>query len=214
MSKITPLRILYALLLLAGMSFLEGCSQTSVNKTWTAPDVGSLKFTKLFVLVLAEDDFNRRLAESALSEQFTTIPTVFATSVLPDITDTKKKAKVLEAIKSAQADGIIVMRLAHSDKAFSYGPNMARPMEYETFSGYYDKVYDVSAYYAQDRRSINAETTYGVETNIYDGRTEKLVWSGQTQSKRDMTNDRDVRGLATEVALTIRKTLKSQNLIP
>src|SRR5688572_1216848 len=141
MSKITALRILYTLPLLAGVGFLEGCSQTSVNKTWTAPDVSSLKFTKLFVLVLADDDFNRRLAESALSEQLTTIPTVFATTVLPDITDTKKKAKVLEAIKSTKADGIIVMRLAQSDKAFSYGPNMARAMEYETFSGYYDNVY-------------------------------------------------------------------------
>ena len=214
MFKTTPLRFVSALLLLAGMSFLQGCgSQTSLKQTWTSPELSSLQFTKVFVIILADDDFNRRLAEAAVSELFTKIPAVYSTTVLPDNRDTRNKAKVLEAVKSNQADGIVLMRLAHKDMDVNYGPNMARPMDYQTFSGYYETVYDVGAYYSQDRRQVNAETYYGVETKIYDVKTEKLVWSAQTQSKRDISNDRDVRGLVTEVGLTVRDALQSQKLI-
>jgi hypothetical protein len=52
-----------------------------------------------------------------------------------------------------------------------------------------------------------------VETKIFDVKTEKLVWVGRTQSKRDISNDRDVRGLATEVGLAVKDTLQSQKLL-
>jgi len=212
----TPLRFVSALVLLTGLGFLQGCAtKTSVENTWTAPDIGEFQFSKVFVVVLADNDFNRRLAESAVSELFKKVPAVFSTTVLPDPRDAKSKDKVLEAVKNNQADGIIVMRLGSTDMDVNYGPNMARPMDYqvETFSTYYGSVYDIGAYYSDDRRQVNAETYYGVETKIFDVKTEKLVWVGRTQSKRDISNDRDVRGLATEVGLAVRDTLQSQKLL-
>ena len=56
---------LFAVPILASLIF-AGCADTSVQKTWTAPAVGSLKLTKVCVIAIARDDTDRRLAEIAV----------------------------------------------------------------------------------------------------------------------------------------------------
>jgi hypothetical protein len=203
-------------LVLPGMvaCMLAGCADTVVEKTWTAPAVGSLHFTKIFVLGLTKDDTDRRLAEIAIRNEITRVDTVTSFSVLPNVADTASKAKVLQAIKASQADGLFVMRLLYRDTDISTGGLAALPMEYETFTGYYGTYYDVAAYYAVDRRQINVDSIFGIETNIYDARNLKLVWSGQTRSTKSMVESHDIGALITDVAKTIKAKLKSQDLIP
>jgi hypothetical protein len=192
---------------------LGGCADAVVKKAWTAPAVGSIKFTKVFVLAVTPNDIHRRLAEIAVKSQITRIPAVGSYEFLPDISDTKVKAKVLQAIKDSQADGLVVLRLFSKDTKVISGSNTALPMEYAAFSDYYGTVYDVGAYFATDSRALYTDTIFGIETNIYDAKTDKLVWSGQTQSKKNSVEDHDVNGIVSEVAEVIKAKLKSQDLI-
>jgi hypothetical protein len=191
-----------------------GCGGTSVQKTWTAPAVGSLKFSKVFVVAIARDDTDRRLAEIAVKKQITRVPTVASYEVFPDISDTRDKAKMVQAVKDSGADGVVVLRMIGKDTKVDLGPSNATPMEYMVFSDYWGSVYDVGAFYATDTRDIGVNSVYTVETRIFDGKTGKLVWVGDTKSTKDAVHDHDVGGIVTEVAQAIKGALESQQLIP
>lgn len=198
---------------LASLIF-AGCADTSVQKTWTAPAVGSIKFSKVFVIAIARDDTDRRLAEIAVKSQITRIPAIASYDVFPDISDMKDKAKVIQGVKDSGADGVIILRLTSSDTKIDMGATSARPMDYMVYSDYYGSVYDAGAYYSDDRRDIGTNTIFNVETRIFDGKTGKLIWVGHTKTNKDSFNDRDTEGNVTEVAEAIKGALKSQDLIP
>jgi hypothetical protein len=209
-----PFRLLRPVAVITLLAFLlAGCADTKLEKTWTAPEVGSLKFSKVFILGLVKDDMVRRLAEIAIRNDITRVPTVTSFSVLPEISDLADKAKVIEAIKASGADGLIVMRSLYRDTEVEYTGNTALPMQYQIFSDYYGTYYDVGAYYAADRRQVSADNIFGIETNIYDARTDKLVWSGQTRSTKNLVKGHDVNALISDVVNTLRAALKSQKLV-
>jgi len=208
------LRVLFlAVPVLAALIF-AGCADTSVQKTWTAPAVGQFKFTKVFVIAIARDDTDRRLAEIAVKNVITRVPSVASYEVFPDISDMKDKAKVIQGVKASGADGVIIMRLTSSDTKVDMGTTSARPMDYMVYSDYYGSVYDAGAFYSDDRRDIGTNTIFDVETRIFDGKTGKPVWVGHTKTNKDSFHDRDTEGNVTEVAETIKNALKSQDLIP
>jgi hypothetical protein len=190
-----------------------GCAQTVVTKSATAPAASPIHFTKVFILALTNDDTNRRLAEVAVKTQITKIAAVGGYEFLPDVSDYKVKAKVIQAIKDSGADGLVVMRLNSTDTKVTMGASNARPMEYATFSGYYGTVYDVGAYYASDTRSVDADKVFNIETRIFDAKTDKLIWQGKTKSTKNMFDDHDIRGLMIEVSQVIKGELKSENLL-
>jgi hypothetical protein len=193
---------------------LAGCvNKIEVEKTWVSPEIKSLHFTKVFVFAMAKDDTNWRLAEIAARDAITRVPATSSHDVLPDIADVRDKAKLFQAIKDSGADGLVTMRLAYRDTEVSTGATTALPMEYQIFSDYYGAVYDVGAYYSMDRRNINADSVYGIITNIYDAKTGKLLWSGQTRSTKTMDKSHDVKAIIQEVAKTIGNELQSQGLI-
>jgi|SRR6478609_2654930 len=194
--------------------FFAACADTSVQKTWTAPAVGAFKFTKVFIIAVAHDDTDRRLAEIAVKELITRVPTVASYETFPDIADARNKAAMIKAVKDSGADGVIVMRLTSRDTKIDIGASTARPMEYMVFSDYYGSVYDAGAFYSTDTRDMGTNTIFYVETRIFDGKSGKLVWQGDTKSTKDAFHDHDVHGIVTEVAENIRSALKSQDLIP
>ena len=192
----------------------SGCADTSVQKTWTAPAVGSLKFTKVFVIAIARDDTDRRLAEIAIKNEIKRVPAIASYDVFPDISDTRDKAKVVQGVKDSGADGVIVLRLTSADTKVDLGTTSARPQDYMVFSDYYGSVYDVGAFYSQDRRDMGTNTIFNVETRIFDGKTGKLVWVGTTKTNKDSFSDHDTEGNVQEVALAVKAALQSQQLIP
>jgi hypothetical protein len=191
-----------------------GCADTKVQQTWTAPAVGAFKFHKIFIVAIAHDDTDRRLAEIAVKEQVTRLPFVTSYQALPDISDLKDKAKVIQAIKASGADGIILLRLTSRDTRVDLGASTASPMEYMVFSDYYGSVYDVGAFYSSDTRNIATDSIFVVETRIFDAKSQKLVWKGETKSTKDAFNDHDIHGIVTEVAEAIKSALQEQQLIP
>jgi hypothetical protein len=193
---------------------LGGCAQTVVTKSSTAPDAGPMHFGKVLVLALVPDDFNRRLVEVAIAEQFTKIPVVVGHQFLPDPTDLKSKEKVLNAVKESGVDGVVVVRLASAGNQFTANTTSQRPMDYQVMSDYYwGSAYDVGAYFDNVSSSFDLTRIFNVETRIFDAKTEKLIWAGETQSKKDSTNDHDYRGLMIEVSNVIKRELKSRDLI-
>jgi hypothetical protein len=212
--KILPARFLAPIAATALALICASCADTSVQKTWTAPAVGAFTFTKVFVIAVAHDDTDRRLAEIAVKSQITRVPAIASYDVFPDIADTRDNARMIKAVKESGADGVIVMRLTSRDTKIDIGASNARPMEYMVFSDYYGSVYDAGAFYSTDTRDMGTNTIFYVETRIFDGKSGKLVWTGDTKSTKDAFHDHDVEGIVKEVAQNIKGALQSQKLIP
>jgi hypothetical protein len=194
--------------------FFSGCVHTKITKSAPAAGAGPVHFTKVFVLALVPDEFKRRIVENAVRDQITRVAVVPSFEFLPDPTDLKSKPKVLEALKASGADGVVVVRLVSRDAHMDPSTASLHPVDYAVFSdAYWGTAYDVGAYYETASSSFNYSTIFNIETRIFDAKTEKVIWSGETRSTRDMTNDHDFRGLMIEVANVIKGELKSHGLI-
>jgi len=215
MFKITA-TCLGSLALLASCALLtSGCaSDTMIKKSVVAPGVTSLQFKKVFIVALAPNDIDRRLIENTVKRHITRVPSQVSHEIIPGVLSKKDKESVLKAIKESGADGLIVMRSMGMFTEVSVGADNSLPMEYQTFSGYYGATYDVGAYYGQDRRQLNADRVYIIESSIFDAKTEKIMWTGYSKSQKDAIEYGNVGAIATEVAKTLKETLSKQNLIP
>jgi hypothetical protein len=211
-----PASLLRTFLLFGLATFLlAGCAETKLSSSWTAPGVTSLKFRKVIIIGLgANREFNRRMAESAVKNQLTKIEAVPSYELLPGLTDIKDRDAVLKMISDSGADGVITLRLAGSSSRVHHGASDNLPMDYMTISGYFGAVYDVAGYYLSDGgRDIVQDRVLAIETNIYDARTGKLLWSGLTVSTQDASNPGSVPHLIAEVGKVIRAKLESEGLI-
>jgi hypothetical protein len=212
MNSVSPCRVS---LFLAALSALlcGGCAHTTLTKS-SATQESPVHFKKVLVLALVPDDFNRRLVEVAVMEQFTKVPVIAGYQILPDPSELKDKATVLKAIKKSGADGLVVMRLLSVGTSMTPNTTSSHPVDYVMFSDYYyGTAYDVGAYFNTVSTSFDLKKIFNVETRIFDAKTQKLIWSGETQTTRDTTNDHDYRGLMIEVSNVIKSELKNRDLI-
>jgi hypothetical protein len=212
--KIPPFRLFPLALTGLIALLLVGCtSDTKVAKSEVSANAAPLHFSKVYILALSNDDFNRRLAEVKLKEEVTAVPTVAGYEMLPDITDLRNKEKVIQSVKDSGADGLVVLRVTAQDEKVTTNATNQRPMDYQIFSDYYGAVYDAGAYFSNESRSIGLDRIFTIETRIFDAKTGKLIWTGQTVSTKNNLKDRDVRGLMEEVAAAVRGELRSHGLI-
>ena len=84
--KNTPVRYLPLALLGLLIFGFAGCADTRVTTVWTAPEVSSIQFKKIFILGLNPDDANRRMAEVAVRDLITKVPVVCSFELLPEAT--------------------------------------------------------------------------------------------------------------------------------
>lgn len=190
---------LSAAVLIGGLS----CTSTKMVKNWVYPETGPLQFEKVMALVLVQDPFVRRSGEDEMVRQIKRAEAVAAYTVLPD-RELEDESRVRSAVAASGVDGIVVMRPVYDQQEVRYVPG-SYPLSYYSFYGYYGWAYPVSyspGYYRSDR-------LVGVETNIYDAKTGKLVWSGLSQT----ANPKDVRKMVAATAKAVRQAMKKYGFL-
>jgi hypothetical protein len=208
MKNQTLLRIATAALAALTVSSFTGCNSTTVKDTWTAPDLSTIRFTKIMVVVTSPDGATRRAAEDAVKAQITKAECVTSYSLIGSETDLKDHAKVSAALKSAGVDGVIVIRPVSDKNEISYTPGTPYPAPYLTFRGYYARPYGLSSFYYEPAQTT-VDRIVQLETNIYEVAGDRLIWSGTTTS----TNPGNLKQLAADAANAIRDELVKRKLI-
>lgn len=212
-SLVTGMR--FAALVICQVFLLAGCaSDTVVQQSYTAPGVSSLKFSKILVVGLMQNDIDRRLAENTIVGSVRNVPTVASHKLIPGVLGKDDKPALIQAIKDGQFDGVVVLRMKGSDTRIMQGPITALPMEYMVFSGFYTHVYDVGAFYATDARTLSTDRIFKVETLVFDAKSEKLLWSCTTKTAKSYIESQNVGALCLEIARALREKLESQHLVP
>lgn len=180
-----------------------GCASTKMVKNWVYPETGALQFEKVMALVLVQDRFVRQAGEDEMVRQIKKVEAIASYRVLPE-RDLDNESLVRKAVAESGVDGIIVMRPVYDRQEVSYVSG-GYPSANNSFYGYYGWAYPISyapGYYRSDR-------LVGVETNIYDAKTDKLVWSGVSQT----ANPKDVKKVVAETARAVRKVMKKYGFL-
>jgi hypothetical protein len=162
---------------------------TQITGSWKSPDAGAKKYTSVVVAVMTSKINDRRTIEDnmarVLSQQGLKV-TKSIDILPPSFTQPKEvdKEALLSKIKNTRATAILTVALLDTETEQRYVPGsygyqpITRFGYYGRFMGYYTAWYPMlysPGYYTEDR-------TYFMETNVYDARTEELIWSAQSES--------------------------------
>jgi hypothetical protein len=177
-----PLRLLLALVLVAA-----GCSSTKLVNQWENPQYVPARFARLLVIGVSQQPGLRRTFEDTFVAKLKAegVDAVPSHLQIPE-DGPVDEARLQEAVKRAQADGVLMTRLVRVETRTEVTPGYYSspgfglyPWYSAGWLGYYEppRVYQYDVYIS--------------ETSLYDVRRNDLVWSGtvQTRAPRDLNKE-------------------------
>lgn len=161
--------------------YLAGCSQTKVTSVWVDPEYQGEGISNVFVVGVSKDGGLRRIFEDEFVALFKERGVTATSSyrLVPD--EELRDEKMLdEKVKASGSDTILMTRLIDIRKDTQYIPPeyvyAPPPHYYGGWHGYYNRAYMVSPGY-----TVEYETAV-LETNVYDLKTDNLIWSARSDA--------------------------------
>jgi len=172
--------ILFVLLLIGAAFLFASCTTTTVmTDTWKDKTYQG-KPQKILVIMVAKFPDTRNLFEDRFVGELNNRGnnSFQSYSIIP-FEQLRDKELVKSKIKSSGADTVLIARLVDTKTIESYNPGMIYvvPTSYYDWWGYYAVVFADYGYTGDVRVAY-------IETNIYDVKTEKLIWSGHSKTER------------------------------
>ncbi len=191
-------------------TLLGGCAATKVEHTWKAPDcpqpVGKIAVLAIEERGLVRQGFENRLVR-LLTEKGGAAVVTYELLSLPDIQENKPAAA--ERFRATGAQAVLILRLAGSGG--KYHESRAGNERYAAtvtgmgYAGWYDYYsvgfVDMGVTYGSSRQEVY------VEAGLFDLKTEKRLWSGQTQTvlKEGMDRVTEMDPLVARFVSALRK---------
>jgi hypothetical protein len=173
-------------------------STTSITSSYKAPGVTQIAYKKVFVSALTATASVRQTVENSIAQYLGTkgIAVVKSTDVFPpdfhSSGNDKSKDTVLSRIRATNCDGILTSALINKETEVSYVPGSYGA----TFGGYYG--YGYGRFYSPGY--YQTEKVYYIQTNLFDAKTEKLVWSAQSKTYDPSSLDDFLQGYEKAIA--------------
>ena len=159
--------------------FLTSCATTTVTDTWK-DEAYQGKAQKMVVMMFARTQYLRDMFEGQFAAELKARGNKATQShkIVP-FEELKDKELVKSKIKSTDADTILIARLVGRKTIETFEPGAIHgiPLNYDYWGSYYEIV-SVDYGYTGD-----IEVSY-IETNLYDVKTEKLIWSAHSKTER------------------------------
>jgi hypothetical protein len=181
-----------------------------------SPEAKEKSLNSILVTALTDKTNVRQTVENDLAEELTRngVRSVKSLEILPPtFTDGKQPDKdaLLAKIKDTGVDAILTVALIDKETEtryvpgdYSYAP-VPRFGFYGRFWGYYNNWYPIlhsPGYYAEDK-------TYFWETNLYDAKTEELLWSAQSETY----NPTGLTDFSKEISSVVLSKMESDGVI-
>jgi hypothetical protein len=205
-------------LLLSLSAIMVACSPvTQLRKSWSDPSLGKNPvepFKKVFIMVNAKNELNRKAAEDQLVSLIKNGNAVASYTYVTK-SDTSQKELVERLIKDG-FDGAITMRVkavVQTKTKTTSNPGTS----YSSWYGYGPYGYSYGVTYNVGSRGDNStgnvdlssDKDYIIETNIYSLEKKMLLWSGVTASM----SAKKVEPAMTGIVNTIRKELQKKGFL-
>lgn len=182
------------------------CATTELNQTSMDESYRGKFLSSIIVIAVTDDQGARRSFESKFVAllKATGIDAVSSGSGIA-VTANRKltKTEILKAVEKYGSDAVCVTHLIGLEKTEVYNP---APRRYTGFYGYYDNVYG----HVHGRGYYSTATVVRLETNLYDAKTEKIIWSGQSKTWNPATDEQ----IYVEVVKEVIGELQKNKLLP
>lgn len=143
-------------------------------------------YQKIFILALGSHNTSRSVVENQLADaaQAKGFETVIGSEVLPSgfLAEKPEKQILHEEIVRSGADAVFTVALLHAETQDRYVPGTPAPMISYPFYGSYYGYYNFRYPYLYDPGYYVKENVYFIEGNLYDLKTDKLLWNLQSKS--------------------------------
>ena len=171
---------LFVLLLITAAFLLASCTTTTVMTDVWKDKTYQGKPQEIVVIMVAKSPDMRNLFEDRFSAELDARGNnAFQSYTIIPMEQLRDKEMVKSKIRSSGADTVLISRLVDTKEIKSYRPGQiyAVPSAYYGWGGYYDIVFADYGY------TGDVQVAY-IETNLYDVKTEKLIWSGHSKTER------------------------------
>lgn len=195
------------------ISLFTACGpSTQITKSWSDPSLNGATikpFNKVLVIAQLKDDSSRRIAEDKIVASSPKGNFVASYSYLKQ--DQQDQNLVVADLLKQGIEGIILMRLTDVEKSTDYVQGSTYYGGWGYGGGYYGgyggwgyggSMYSTPGYYEENK-------TYYVETNIYDVKSNKLLWSGTTST----LNPTKINEALDEIINAVKTELTNKGLI-
>lgn len=171
-------------------ALLAGCSTTTeITSSWRKPNATADNFDHIFVAALSSNIAAKQAVENGIQEQLQQRGIKVDKSLdafPPDFNNNNAQRKdlVLSRIQGTGADGILTIALLKEDTETHYrrGSGMWNPGlrygYYNSFWNYYNNWYPA----LYDPGYYDETKVYYLETNLYNAKTEQLIWTAQSKT--------------------------------
>ena len=191
-----------------------GANRSSMTHSWVDPAHDRRPIEKVLVIGIAAEPPTRRIFETKLSEilEASGVTAIPSFSVMPDLGKPADKAGareiVLAAVTKSGADAVAITHLVSAESVHRWIEGTTYVVPYTQYGNVYGGYYNTYQVMSSPDRLVE-DKTYVIETNLYDVATEKLLWTGISETLNPKSA---VTGIES-VGKLIVSTLRSEGLI-
>lgn len=157
---------------------IVSCAGTEISQTQVDDSYKGQPVSNILVIAITGNEHNRRSYEKKFVARLKSVGVdAFASEkVIPMPPDLQlKKETILNAVDQYENDAVIITQLIGKEKEDVFTRGGAARI------GFFS--------YTRDPSTSSTNTTVRLETNLYDAKTGKLIWSGQSKTlSRDSTD--------------------------
>jgi len=189
--------------------FTASCASTRTLNVWKDEDYGQ-KLGKTLVIAIAELDFMRNHFENVLALRLGDhgIDAIPSNKVIPEIGAKPDREVIAAKVRELGVENVLVARVVSKDEyseLTSRGVYFVPEGYYSGWNSFYEDSYSIVTV---PSTAYDAEF-FTMVTNIYDVRSEKLIWSYISRTKVE----RSRQGAINPFIETIIKQLESSKLL-
>jgi len=190
-------------LLITGLAtvLLTSCSTVKVH-SWMDPQFEGRKIGKTMVLGMAESDSISRQYETLFMERLVELG-IEASSLhaLVQNTDPISEEELVTALQAKGYNSIIVTRKLSETERQQAVTTGYYPDYYDNYYGYYSYGYALT----YNTAYVQSFLEFELETNLYDVKTKKLVWTGRKIVYDDRSDLTNMKGIIKGVVKDLHK---------
>jgi len=196
--------------------FIASCSSTKMSASWTDPNYEGKHYEKLLVWGLSDNVSARATVEDEVA-YFLNLKKITSVSG-SDIAPPNRKA-LPHNVEESKAilekygfDGVLTMGLIDKKEKTSYveGTGYYTPMSYGHYGSFYSYYPYMYGNVYQPGHYATSEHIY-IETNLWDAKTGKLVWSAQTETVDPSSIENFANSYARDV---VAEMIKRKIIVP
>jgi hypothetical protein len=174
------------------------CAGTELTQKQVDDAYKGKPVSDILVIAITGNEHNRRSFEKKFVAHLKSVgvDAIASEEVIPMPADLKlKKETILEAVNQYKNDAVIITQLIGKEKKDVHTRGGA------TRIGFFS--------YSRDPGYSSTSTTVRLETNLYDAKTGKLIWSGKSKTLSDDSTDQ----IMNDVIKAVINNLKKNKLI-